>query len=307
MPKDSLQRGLDWLSLLTTHNLLQAIGEKLPYEILSVTAWSTWPRTAGFYQSEKFPRAFVVGDAAHAFPPTGGLGVNTGIADAHNLAWKIQAVENGWANENILATYGKERRPVAVANAHQSVKNQVKLRDLKAALRNPPTDTASEDWDRWKENLDTELRANAEHFDSIRLQIGYRYGEDEISAGEKPCDVYVPSNKPGSRLPHAWISFMGQKRLSTLDLVDGTGFVLLLSDNSAGFLAAALADSKGVPVTIHTFCVGSDFVVLADWWLSTVGLSAPGLGLLIRPDQHILGNVTSVEEIAQLVAACLCA
>ncbi|KAB8268133.1 hypothetical protein BDV30DRAFT_245965 [Aspergillus minisclerotigenes] len=264
----------------------RAIGEKLPYDILSITAWSTWPRTAEFYQSKQFPRAFVVGDAAHAFPPTGGLGVNTGIADAQNLAWKIHAVEKRWAKEAILSTYGQERRPIAVANAHQSVKNQVKLRNLKAALRDPPVDTASDDWNRWKEKLDSELRANAEHFDSIRLQIGYRYGEDEVS--EEPCEIYSPSRKPGSRLPHAWISFAGQA-LSTLDLVDGTGFVLLL-----------------IPVIIDTFCVGSDFVVLNDSWTSTVGLSVPASGLLIRPDQHILGNVASLEDIERLLATCLC-
>ncbi|KAE8329721.1 hypothetical protein BDV39DRAFT_213552 [Aspergillus sergii] len=264
----------------------RAIGEKVPYDILSITAWSTWPRTAEFYQSKQFPRAFLVGDAAHAFPPTGGLGVNTGIADAQNLAWKIHAVEKRWAKEAILSTYSQERRPVAVANAHQSVQNQVKLRNLKAALRDPPVDTASDDWTLWKEKLDSELRANAEHFDSIRLQIGYRYGEDEVS--KEPCNYYSPSRKPGSRLPHAWISFAGQ-RLSTLDLVDGTGFVLLLAD-----------------MIIHTFCVGADCVVLNDSWISTVGLSVPASGLLIRPDQHILGNVTSLEDIERLLAGCLC-
>ncbi|KAK6811273.1 hypothetical protein RU639_013121 [Aspergillus parasiticus] len=279
-----------------------AIGEKVPYDILSITAWSTWPRTAEFYQSKQFPRAFVVGDAAHAFPPTGGLGVNTGIADAQNLAWKIHAVEKRWAREAVLSTYSQERRPVAVANAHQSVKNQVKLRSLKAALRDPPVDTTSDDWALWKERLDSELRANAEHFDSIRLQIGYRYGEDEVS--EEPCDYYSPSRKPGSRLPHAWISFAGQ-RLSMLDLVDGTGFMLILSDSSASFLAHAVR-SINIPVIIRIFGVGADFLVLSDSWISTVGLAVPASGLLIRPDQHILGNVASLEDIERLLAACLC-
>lgn len=95
--------------------------------------------------------------------------MNTGIADAQNLAWKIHAVEKRWARETILSIYGQERRPVAVANAHQSVKNQVKLRNLTAALRDPPVDTASDDWIPWKEKLESELLANAEHFDSVRL------------------------------------------------------------------------------------------------------------------------------------------
>ncbi|KAL5041106.1 FAD binding domain-containing protein [Aspergillus fruticulosus] len=287
-----------------------AIGEKIPYNILSITAWSSWPRTAEFYQSRQYPRAFVVGDAAHAFPPTGGLGVNTGIADAHNLAWKIHAVESGWASETIFSTYGDERRPVAVANAHQSVKNQVRLRNLKAALRDSPPDAAGsgsgsdlkDEWTRWKKRLDEELAANAEHFDSIRLQIGYCYGDNEggEGEGEKPCDVYIPSNKAGIRLPHAWVSVEGRGRISTLDLVDGTGFVLFLA-------APVCPDSINSTVRVRTFCVGFDFVVLDDSWVSTVGLSVPGSGLLVRPDQHIVKNVASVEEVERLLSACLCA
>ncbi|KAE8363241.1 FAD binding domain-containing protein [Aspergillus caelatus] len=221
------------------------------------------------------------------FHPREVFGVNTGIADAQNLAWKIHAVERRWAEEAILSTYSEKRRPVAVANAYQSVKNQIQSFGR---------------LDHVKEKLDCELRANAEHFDSIRLQIGYRYGEDEVP--DEPCDYYSPSNKPGSRLVHAWISVAGQW-LSTLDLVDGMSFVLLLSDHSARALADAVR-SINLPVIIYTLCMGSDFVVLNASWASTVGLSRPASGLLVRPDQHILGNVTSVENIERLLAACLC-
>lgn len=273
----------------------------MPYEILSVTAWSTWPRTAEFYQSKRFPRSFVVGDAAHAFPPTGGLGVNTGIADAHNLAWKIHAVESAWADESILITYGKERRPVAVANAHQSVKNQVKLRSLKAALRDPPEDRASPDGIEWQKKLDGELVENSEHFDSIRLQIGYIYGEEEVS--DEPCDCYTPGPIPGSRLPHAWI-YHDKQRSSTLDLVDGTGFVLLMSPGSTDLMSSDKVE-KTASVPVHTFCVGDDFQVIDQSWVDVMDLSSPGLGLLIRPDQHILGVATSAEEVGNLLKSAL--
>ncbi|CAI7596252.1 unnamed protein product [Penicillium glandicola] len=276
-----------------------AIGEKVPYEILSITAWSTWPRTAESYQSKRFHHTFVVGDAAHAFPPTGGLGVNTGIADAQNLAWKIHAVERAWADDSVLATYGKERRPVAVANAHQSVKNQVKLRSLKAALRDAPEDRTSSDGSEWQKRLDGELADNAEHFDSIRLQIGYIYGE-EIS--DEPCSLYVPGAIPGSRLPHAWI-LHDKKRISTLDLVDGTGFVLLLSPGSTDLLSDKVSKIASVP--IHTFSVGEDFQVIDESWVDAVRLSSRGLGLLIRPDQHIIGLAGSAEEVGHLLKSAL--
>lgn len=269
----------------------------MAYDILSITAWSTWPRTAEFYQSKRFPRAFVVGDAAHAFPPTGGLGVNTGIADAQNLAWKINAVERGWASKTILSTYGNERRPIAVANAHQSVKNQVKLRSLKAALRDPPADKTSLDWTNWKAKLDDEIRVNAEHFDSIRLQIGYVYGDQEVS--DEPCDRYIPSCQPGSRLPHTWITFQG-RRASILDLVDGTGFVLFTDSDSSSILSATSA--KNLSVAIHTFSIDSEFSIIDHSWVDTMRLT-PGTGLLVRPDQHIMGHVSSEGDVEVLLRA----
>lgn len=273
----------------------------MPFEILSVTAWSTWPRTAEFYQSSRFPRAFVVGDAAHAFPPTGGLGVNTGIADAQNLAWKIHAVERAWSDESILVTYGKERRPVAVANAHQSVKNQVKLRGLKVALRYPPKDQTSPDGIEWQTRLNDQIAANSEHFDSIRLQIGYIYGEEEIS--DEPCDRYIPGPIPGSRLPHAWI-FQDSQRVSTLDLVDGSGFVLLTSPGSTNLLSSDKV-AKITSVPVHTLCVGEDFQLIDEAWVDVMKLSSPGLGLLVRPDQHIIGVATSADEVGNLLKSAL--
>ncbi|KAL2826237.1 FAD binding domain-containing protein [Aspergillus cavernicola] len=272
----------------------KAIGEKVSYDVLSITAWSTWPRTAKFYQSQRFPHAFVVGDAAHAFPPTGGLGVNTGIADAQNLAWKINAVERSWVSDDIFAGYSAERRPVAVYNAHQSVKNQVKLHSLKAALRDPP-DLESPDWAGWKKRLDGELQNNIEHFDSINLQIGYVYGADENTIG--PCNCYIPRGVPGARLPHTWISY-GNDQLSVLDLVDGKSFVLFISGELDSL-------SPYLTIPLRTLRLGDDFGVSEKSWLDTVGLSIQGVGLLVRPDQHILGHVRSYEDVETLLGSLL--
>ncbi|KAL3492724.1 hypothetical protein BJX62DRAFT_235881 [Aspergillus germanicus] len=331
---------------------LQAIGEKAPYEIQSITVWSTWPRTAETYSSPRFPSvAFVVGDSAHAFPPTGGLGVNTGIADAHNLVWKIAAVEKGWtgsytsnsnSNSNsanggtctsgggsggLPSTYTTERRPIAVANARQSVKNQVKLHALKEALRDPPDVGAGEEFVRWKTRLDAELESNREHFDSINLQIGYVYpdlvngqestGEDGGEGGGslvRPCDVYIPSGVPGARLPHTWISLPGKNSnsmgaVSVLDLVEGTSFTLFVSAEAGDQTGFSVVEKLSVPIRILR--LGVDFNVVDAEWVDLVGLSGDGhgqeKGLLVRPDQHILGNVGSVKDVETLLGGLLSA
>ncbi len=91
--------------------------QDVPLNVVAVTPWRVYAQVADQYQSG---HAFLAGDAAHRFPPTGGLGLNTGIQDAHNLAWKLAAVINGWASESLLSTYETERQPIARRNAEQS-------------------------------------------------------------------------------------------------------------------------------------------------------------------------------------------
>lgn len=79
------------------------------------------------YAEAKLRQEFSAGDAAHSFPPTGGLGLNSGLADVHNLAYKIAAVHHGWGGSKLLDTYGSDRRHVALVNSAQSIKNGIKI------------------------------------------------------------------------------------------------------------------------------------------------------------------------------------
>ena len=89
-----------------------------------------WVLSARLAASYRQGRTFLAGDAAHTFPPTGGLGLNTGVQDAHNLAWKLAAVIGGRAEPALLDTYEQERRPVARINLEHSVRNYEKMSDL---------------------------------------------------------------------------------------------------------------------------------------------------------------------------------
>ncbi|KAH6999264.1 FAD-binding monooxygenase, partial [Ilyonectria sp. MPI-CAGE-AT-0026] len=181
----------------------KALGRQLPYEVRGITTWYTHPRIAQQYRSSTIRNAYLAGDAAHSFPSTGGLGINTGIADAHNLAWKINAAEKGWASmDEFLDTYTEERRPVAIANARQSALNQTKIGRLAEALFHGNEDIESRlsNPDSRKE-IKEAIEDNRDHFDSLNLQIGYVYGSDPT----RNCSDFVPECLPGARLPHAWI------------------------------------------------------------------------------------------------------
>lgn len=104
-----------------------AIGQKIPYTIDSFRPWALRRNVAEKYRCGN---VFLAGDSAHSFPPSAGIGLNTGFGDVHNLAYKIAAVCNGWATPEILNTYEQERRPVADINSAQSVRNSRRIHTM---------------------------------------------------------------------------------------------------------------------------------------------------------------------------------
>lgn len=110
-----------WTEDIARETVRSAIGrDDVPFNVLSYRPWILSRKVSKQYH---IGNIFLAGDAAHSFPPTGGLGLNSGLADVHNLAYKIAAVHQGWATPKLLETYGEERRPIAMVNSMQSVKN----------------------------------------------------------------------------------------------------------------------------------------------------------------------------------------
>lgn len=270
----------------------QAVGS--PVSNITVKNAGAWVMCAQVATAYRKGHVFLAGDAAHRFPPTGGLGLNTGIGDAQNIAWKIAAVENGWAAPTLLDSYEAERRPVALINSEQSLENAGKLFELFGALygSDPAQTRAHFDAVCADPSGATDLAPAVEvqrpHFDSLNLQLGYRYNSTAIldaapmtPSADLDISAYVPSYEAGASFPHHWITEGGDKK-SILSLLSATGFTLVAGP--AGKAWREAAKNQRVPASV--LVMGDDFDDLQFDWVEQTGLSTEG-AILLRPDAHI--------------------
>jgi NAD(P)H:quinone oxidoreductase type IV len=236
----------------------------LPVEIEGIARWRATSDVARQFQ---VGRVFLAGDAAHLMPPNGGFGGNTGIHDAHNLAWKLALVLKGAASPRLLDTYEPERKPASKFTVEQAYTRYV--------TRTAPYLGAN----------DFEPQAH-----DFNIELGYLYRSPAILAenGEDKGheDPRLTFGRPGSRAPHVWLARGGQ-RVSTIDLF-GRSFVLLTTFEGApwgGAARAAAGRFKGLEVETH--CVGS--APLRDPELrfaGAYGLTGSG-AVLVRPDGFV--------------------
>ena len=205
--------------------LRRLAGTEVPYELLSVLAWERRECVADRYRDA---RVFIAGDAAHQNSPTGGLGLHTGLADAVDLGWKLVAVLQGWGGEALLDSYEIERKPVARNNVRASTGEFHILVDLPTG---PEIDEASPRGEALRRKFAEAFARTREvrsPFYTENLRLGYCYEPSPIVVPDgttaPPVETpdFVPSARPGTRAPHAWID----EGRSILDLY-GRGFVLL--------------------------------------------------------------------------------
>tara|TARA_R110000824_G_scaffold390760_2_gene587420 strand:+ start:87226 stop:88860 length:1635 start_codon:yes stop_codon:yes gene_type:complete len=276
-----------------------AVGKALTdIEVKNISPWTMSAQIAERYRQG---RIFLAGDAAHRFPPTGGLGLNTGVVDAQNLAWKLAAVLREGAGSGLLDTYEEERRPVAMVNSEQSLTNAAKLFDLFGVLYGGDPTALESHYKNVLANLSENVElasvveAQRPHFDSFNLQLGYRYHSRAVSGAPEPVassDVdisdYRPSFLPGAHLPHRWVEQGGQRK-SLLTFIRPDRFTVLAGPEGDGW--ANEARKSGFSSLIW----GRDFADDGSSWSEATELP-DAAALLIRPDGHIAAVLPTISQ-----------
>jgi len=244
----------------------------LDVRILGVDPWIAAAEVAERYRAG---RIFLAGDAAHHMPPTGGFGLNTGVQDAHNLAWKLAAVLRGWARPGLLDTYDVERRPFGRFVTEQCLETAISM-------------------GRGPQSVDAPAQLARPEFHS---ELGMIFGANYTSGAvildgtalpvpANPVADYVPCARPGSRAPHVWLRRDGH-RLSTHDLID-LRYTLFAGERGGAWRdaareAAALLD---VPLNAMTIGPSADVRDPEEQWTSIYGIEDDG-AVLVRPDGHV--------------------
>ncbi|MDA0637860.1 FAD-dependent oxidoreductase [Nonomuraea sp. MCN248] len=237
----------------------------LPVTILGVMPWLQQARVADAFRSS---RVFLAGDAAHVATPQGGFGMNCGIQDAHNLAWKLAAVLRGVAGPALLDTYTTERRPVAVRTVDESLTNAlITFRMMEGRL-----------------SMEEAVDQQAGRRSCEGLVLGLAYESAAVvpdgTAAPQPDDpyrTYVPTARPGHRAPHVWLTGDGGP-VSTLDLL-GPRFTLMTASRAWARAACRVADLAVAEIS-PTGPYGS------ATWAAEYGVGEAG-AVLIRPDGHV--------------------
>jgi 2-polyprenyl-6-methoxyphenol hydroxylase-like FAD-dependent oxidoreductase len=228
----------------------RCVGADVETQIIAHEPW-----TAGMaLVAERYGdgRVLLAGDAVHLFTPTGGFGMNTGIDDASNLAWKLAASVQGWGGGELLASYEAERLPIALRNTEAA-------RRLTANIGETDVDPAIEQGtpagEVARRTAGRMFAGFGEQFASIGVQLGARYdGSPVIDAGTPPADsltTYVPTSVPGGRAPHVWLDAGRGEGSSLFDRL-GRGFTLLRLGSRApdASVIADAAASLHIPFSI---------------------------------------------------------
>lgn len=286
-----------------------------------------WPLDAVVASHYRVGRTFILGDAAHRMPPSGGHGLNSAVQDCYNLCWKIAAVLRGEAGDALLDTYEAERRPVAQRTVASAFANWTNAREFAASISYSPAATPEQRWQAlrtlWDDTGATgdAARRNARNgltqllttYNHIGINFGYDYATGALVADGTAADTvddpilsYAASTRPGASLPTATLEDL-HGSFPIGDLLGGGRFVLIAGEQGQRWCDAArdVAQRRGIPLDAVTIGRGDvDHFDLRREWDRRRGIAGDG-AILVRPDRFVAWRAmtAAADPVATLEAA----
>ena len=276
---------------------------------IKIKATSVWTVNNMYALENTRGRVFCMGDAVHRHPPSNGLGSNTSIQDAWNLAWKIAHVIKGKAGPSLLRSYDAERSPVAkqiVTRANQSIsefgpifealgllstKDPEQMKANMAKLRDNNSSAAAQ-----REALRQAIAFKSYEFNCHGVELNQRYQSSAVVADGSPEPdwkrdrelYYQSSTRPGAHLPHVWLFDKQHRAVSTLDIVGKGKFAVLTGIGGEAWAQAAreIAEEMGLDLVAYVIGPHRDYEDFAGDWARACEIEEGGC-LLVRPDQFV--------------------
>lgn len=270
----------------------------------------------------RYGRVFIAGDAAHRHPPTGGLGLNSGVQDSDNLAWKLAAVLKGQAPDGLLDSYEWERRPTTAYYTAHSMENATRHAPIGEALglNTDPADARrnvetflsdTPEGDARRASVAAAVHENALDYSQLNVEAGYHYwaGAFVPDGSPLPDDYaspidFAPTARPGHHIPHIWLNGTdptgSASRVSTRDLVCTEGLTLFVMEGAAGPWSEAVGQLRSsMPVSVAIIPAAD-----ADAWMRASAVEPRG-AVLVRPDAKNAWRVVDppADPFASLVTA----
>ncbi|QUQ63680.1 FAD-dependent monooxygenase [Kutzneria sp. CA-103260] len=290
-----------------------AVGdETLDVELKGLAGWQVNAQVAPQYSAGRY---FCLGDAVHRHPPTNGLGLNMSVADAFNLSWKLALVLTDRADPALLDTYSAERQPVGAQGVQRAITSLGEMAAVEQALGFEPGQSTEDGWtalrqldepgpagDARRAALRDAVALTDYQFNAHGVELGYRYHSAAVvedDSPEPPAERdaqlhYIPTTRPGARVPHARLERDGVA-LSTLDLAGDLSFALITGPGGEAWAEAAeqAGTAAGVRIDVHVIGSGGLLDPYGEWAaVREVGTTGC---VLVRPDRHIAWRAAGLE------------